>query len=95
MQHAAGRQFVLWLLLSAGELKHVLTLLPIYKVRMKSFLCEGTISFLSTQFLGGRKGICLIRFLFLPTLFAQSNHKIYSYSTTHGLLPEGFVSKGL
>jgi hypothetical protein len=81
MQHTAyGRQLVLWFLLSAGELKHVLTLLPIYQVRMKGFLCEGTMSVLSTQFLGGRRGICLIRFLFLPPLFAQSYHKIYSYN---------------
>jgi hypothetical protein len=94
MQHVAvSRQSVLWLQLSAGELKHVLTLLPIYQVRMKSFLCEGTTGLLSTQFLGGRSGICLIRFLFLPPFFAQSYHKIYSYNITHGLFPEGFVSK--
>jgi hypothetical protein len=92
MQHtAARRQFVLWFLLSAGELKHVLTLLPIYQVRMKSFLCEGTMSLLSTQFLGGRRGIGLIRFLFLLPLFAQSPIKFIV--TTHRLLPEGFVSK--
>lgn len=82
---------VLWLLLSAGELKHVLTLLPIYQVRMKRFLCERTMSLLSTQFLGGRRGICLIRFLFLPPLFAQSCHKIYSYNIQ--VVAKGFASK--
>jgi hypothetical protein len=94
MQHtAAGRQFVLWLLLSAGELKHVLNLLPIYQLRMKSFLCEGTMNLLSKQFLPGRKGICLIRFLFLPPPLPKAAIKFIV--TTHRLLPEGFVSKGL